>query len=229
MQTFTVLVFLIALLVLLVWRENMRSKALLSRFKGQETFPVGRYVVGLEGSNGAINNTQCIITKDDFVFVTFRGSEIGRIPRTSVEEVLIDDKSRITQRLTVTRMITLGVFSLAAPKRSKVKEWCVAVRWIDAKRLNREAVFDFVGNTPEADANKAANLLMKYILRSGRDRAQQELTTAACNDTKLCPFCAETIKAAAVLCRFCNRDLPAPAPPAQLAAGSGLMPPSGET
>ncbi len=28
-------------------------------------------------------------------------------------------------------------------------------------------------------------------------------------DSKACPFCAETVKAAAVLCRFCGRDLPA--------------------
>lgn len=28
-------------------------------------------------------------------------------------------------------------------------------------------------------------------------------------DTKACPFCAETIKAAAVVCRFCNRELSA--------------------
>ena len=27
------------------------------------------------------------------------------------------------------------------------------------------------------------------------------------DDTKQCPFCAETIKAAAIVCRFCNRDV----------------------
>jgi hypothetical protein len=26
--------------------------------------------------------------------------------------------------------------------------------------------------------------------------------------TKVCPYCAETIKEAAIVCRFCNRELP---------------------
>jgi len=30
---------------------------------------------------------------------------------------------------------------------------------------------------------------------------------------RVCPFCAETVKAAAIVCRFCGRDLPALPPP----------------
>lgn len=35
----------------------------------------------------------------------------------------------------------------------------------------------------------------------------------AAGDTKLCPLCAETIKAAAVRCKHCHAALPRPAPP----------------
>jgi hypothetical protein len=42
-------------------------------------------------------------------------------------------------------MIALGGFALAAPKKNKIKEWCIAIRWVDGKGLKRSTVFEFFG------------------------------------------------------------------------------------
>src|SRR5271154_4265386 len=56
--------------------------------------------------------------------------------------------------------------------------------------------------TPEAEAQHNA-------LVQSADSKQMRLR----GDARTCPWCAETIKSAAVICRFCNRDVsPLPTP-----------------
>ncbi len=38
--------------------------------------------------------------------------------------------------------------------------------------------------------------------------SSSDMSANTVSDTKECPFCAETIKARAVVCRFCGRDVP---------------------
>ncbi len=56
----------------------------------------------------------------------------------------------------------------------------------------------------KSDARKIKELIESHQLQYRR--GAEEITVAA-EPTKKCPYCAETIKAAAKVCRFCGRDL----------------------
>lgn len=54
-----------------------------------------------------------------------------------------------------------------------------------------------------------------FLKSNFKEIEQRQLSTG---DSKKCPYCAEIIKAEAVVCRFCGRDLPTEAPQERKAA-----------
>jgi hypothetical protein len=166
-------------------KSKMRSYGI------KEEIFMGKYLAGFDGRQYETDNVYCNITDDKYIFITQTGKNIGEININSLTNIFLDDKSLVSQRLTATRLLTLGIFSLAAPKKKKHKEYCIVFEWDDNNAEKNNAVFEFSGMACQELSTAAFNKLKKY----------KPITT------KKCPFCDETIKIKAKVCKHCQKEL----------------------
>tara|TARA_Y100000310_G_scaffold241841_1_gene245990 strand:+ start:182 stop:784 length:603 start_codon:yes stop_codon:yes gene_type:complete len=168
-----------------------RRQSNLSDYNIIEEINMGKYIVGFEEHNYEMDNMLCHITDNGFLFSSQSGNTIGAIYKDSLTNLFLEDKTSVAQRLTATRLLTLGVFSLAAPKKKKHKEYCIIFEWEDDNGEKNNVVFEFSGMACDVISKESFNKLNKY----------KPITT------KKCPFCDETIRIKAKICKYCNKEI----------------------
>ena len=140
-----------------VW-SNKQTDNRMQQLGAKTSFSVGEYVTGLPNGTSSSSFTSCGVTQHDFLFVS-SGREIGRIPRSAITGVFVEDESTISKRFTATRILALGVFALAVPKKKDEQKWCVLIEWSD-RGLKQNTVFRFSGSFSQNSANTAAQKLI---------------------------------------------------------------------
>lgn len=86
---------------------------------------------------------------------------LASINKELVSDLQIEDSSSIEKRITVGRLLLVGVFAFAWKKAKKNELAFLVISWKD--RFSHETIFSFNGQNALQEANKARNTLIKFL------------------------------------------------------------------
>lgn len=95
-------------------------------------------------------------------FDGFHPQRIGAIPALRLINAAAEDRTTVERRVTVARMLAVGLFALAWRKRQKIESAYLTLEWSDG-RFQHETVFEFSGGGAMQAANKARNSVLRAV------------------------------------------------------------------
>lgn len=75
------------------------------------------YVGGCSQINGSNINHVFIMTKNREIILYYNGKVLFAIPFDDIKDIVLQTREELMQRITISRLILLGVFALGVPKR----------------------------------------------------------------------------------------------------------------
>lgn len=95
-------------------------------------------------------------------FDGFDPEHLGAIPALGLINALVEDQTTVEHRVTVGRMLAVGLFALAWRKQKKTESAYLTLEWSDG-RFQHEAVFAFTGAGAMQAANTARNAVLRVV------------------------------------------------------------------
>lgn len=128
---------------------------------------VGSYAGGHPAMNKVIDS---VVFRSDKTYIEFyerkdiasHAFSIFKIDKAAVVEINIDDQSTIENKITLGRVILVGVFALAWKKKKKNEIAFLTITWKD-DRFTHNTIFSFETKNAMEKANTARNLLINSV------------------------------------------------------------------
>jgi hypothetical protein len=129
----------------------------------------GKYIAGHPDLDESIQITTIFPKDDSLVIMEESGVNISvekaikaKIKNSEIKNIIVEDQSTIEKRITVGRLLAVGVFAFALKKKKKNEIAFVTIEWNDGK-FDHETIFEFEGTDAMQKANTARNKMMKAV------------------------------------------------------------------
>jgi hypothetical protein len=88
--------------------------------------------------------------------------KLAEIPGANIKNVVVEDQSSVERRVTLGRMLLVGIFAFAWKKKKKNEQAYMIFEWSDG-RFEHETIFEFEGREAMVKANTARNGVIKWL------------------------------------------------------------------
>ncbi len=173
--TFWIVVLGIIVLVILAGRQGSRDERKknltmkrLGYTLGTEV-NVGKYFAGHPMISDSQGITVIFMKNENFEIWCYPYNNIYKMPEKKgeisidlIKDIVIEDKSLIERRVTILRLLMVGIFAFGWKKKKKDEIAYLVIEWLDNK-FSHESIFEFEGKDAFQKANVARNELVKKI------------------------------------------------------------------
>lgn len=169
---YVVLIIAVIVLMVIIAQKRIKKnnqKLQLLGFDPSKKIDTGKYVAGHPDLNNPLKITAIFPHSDALKIFEYPYGDVssmpvekGTIPNSSIKNVLAEDETTIEKKVTVGRLLAVGVFAFALKAKKKNELAYLTIQWNDG-RFDHETYFEFEGTGAMQKANIARNNIIKFV------------------------------------------------------------------
>jgi hypothetical protein len=136
-------------------------------FNASEQINAGKYIGGHPDMDQPVQNVSLFFKGDELLLyciypTTHNAEKVGTIKKDSIKSIVVEDATTVEKRVTVGRLLAVGVFAFAMKKTEKHELAYMIISWNDGK-FEHETIFEVIGGGAIEHANTVRNALIRGL------------------------------------------------------------------